>query len=91
MAVSLLHVFPSFAPGGIQMRLRTLAAGLDKPWQHQVVALDGDTSAFDAPGWPTPASLAEPAFQLPAGAGLVARINATRAWLATLTPDLLTT
>ncbi|MEM9287536.1 MAG: glycosyltransferase family 4 protein [Pseudomonadota bacterium] len=91
MAVSLLHVFPSFAPGGIQMRLRTLAAGLDKPWQHQVVALDGDTSAFDAPGWPRSVSLAEPAFEMPAGAGLVARIKAMRAWLATVKTDLLIT
>lgn len=39
----ILHVFPSFAAGGAQMRFVTLANRLDGEFRHAIVALDGDT------------------------------------------------
>ncbi|HET9147542.1 MAG TPA: glycosyltransferase family 4 protein [Acetobacteraceae bacterium] len=39
-----LHVFPSFAAGGAQMRFVTLANRLGREFRHAIVALDGDTS-----------------------------------------------
>jgi glycosyltransferase involved in cell wall biosynthesis len=38
----LLHVFPSFAVGGAQMRFVTLANALGDRYRHTVLALDGD-------------------------------------------------
>lgn len=40
----LLHVFPTFAVGGAQVRLCTLAARLGPGWHHDIVALDGVTA-----------------------------------------------
>ncbi|MEM7570327.1 MAG: hypothetical protein AAF337_11075, partial [Pseudomonadota bacterium] len=53
MALELLHVFPSFAPGGIQMRLRTLVSALPDSWCHSVLALDGQYSALESLAWPS--------------------------------------
>jgi len=44
----LVHVFPSFARGGQQMRLASLVRGLEGAFRHRIVSLDGDTSAADA-------------------------------------------
>lgn len=44
----LVHVFPSFARGGQQMRLASLARGLEGAFRHRIISLDGDTSAADA-------------------------------------------
>jgi glycosyltransferase involved in cell wall biosynthesis len=41
----LLHVFPSFAVGGAQMRFAQLANHFGPAYQHMVVALDGNTAA----------------------------------------------
>ena len=38
----LLHVFPSFAVGGAQVRFAALANRFKARWRHVVVALDGD-------------------------------------------------
>ena len=38
----LLHVFPSFAVGGAQVRFTALANRFGRRWRHLVVALDGD-------------------------------------------------
>ena len=40
----LLHVFPSFAVGGAQVRFAALANRFGPRWRHAVVALDGDTA-----------------------------------------------
>ncbi len=40
----LLHVFPTFAVGGAQIRCATVANRLGGGWRHIVVALDGDIS-----------------------------------------------
>lgn len=44
-ALTLLHIFPSFAYGGQQARLAALARGLGPRFRHCIVALDGDLSA----------------------------------------------
>jgi glycosyltransferase involved in cell wall biosynthesis len=38
----LMHVFPSFAVGGAQVRFAALANRFGRRWRHLVVALDGD-------------------------------------------------
>jgi glycosyltransferase involved in cell wall biosynthesis len=53
MSPHVLHVFPSFAPGGIQMRLATVLRGLPESWRHSVLALDGVYSALEAGAWPS--------------------------------------
>ena len=40
----LLHVFPSFAAGGAQMRFVTLANAMGPEFRHAIIALDGDIS-----------------------------------------------
>lgn len=47
-AVSLLHIFPSFARGGQQMRLAAIAGALGEAYRHRIVSLDGDLSARSA-------------------------------------------
>jgi glycosyltransferase involved in cell wall biosynthesis len=47
-SITLLHIFPSFARGGQQMRLAALAGALESRLRHHVVSLDGDLSARDA-------------------------------------------
>lgn len=51
-AITILHVFPSFAVGGQQRRLATLAQTLGDEFTHRILSLDGDMSAavlFDPP------------------------------------------
>lgn len=43
--VVILHVFPSFAIGGQQARLASLARGLGRGYRHFIVALDGEHGA----------------------------------------------
>jgi glycosyltransferase involved in cell wall biosynthesis len=40
----LLHVFPTFAVGGAQVRFCTIAARLGAGWHHDIIALDGVTA-----------------------------------------------
>lgn len=44
-AISILHVFPSFAVGGQQRRLAALADAFGTDFSHRVLSLDGDLSA----------------------------------------------
>jgi glycosyltransferase involved in cell wall biosynthesis len=39
----LLHVFPTFAVGGAQMRFASLANRFGRQWRHAIIALDGVT------------------------------------------------
>ena len=41
----LLHVFPSFAVGGAQVRFIALANRFGPRWRHAVVSLNGETEA----------------------------------------------
>jgi glycosyltransferase involved in cell wall biosynthesis len=45
--LSLLHVFPTFAVGGAQIRLVTVANHFGPAWQHAIVAMDGNTACRD--------------------------------------------
>ncbi|MBB5518894.1 glycosyltransferase [Amphiplicatus metriothermophilus] len=47
-ALRIIHVFPTFAIGGQQMRLASLARGLGSDFRHVVVGLDGDLGALAA-------------------------------------------
>ena len=44
-AIALLHIFPSFARGGQQRRLASLAPALGGGFVHRIVSLDGDVTA----------------------------------------------
>jgi len=43
-----LHVFPTFDPGGPQVRTARLMGALGQSWQHRVIALDGRLGALAA-------------------------------------------
>ncbi|MDD2877373.1 MAG: glycosyltransferase family 4 protein [Acidiphilium sp.] len=43
----ILHVFPSFAAGGAQMRMAALANHFGTRFSHMIIALDGDISCRD--------------------------------------------
>lgn len=43
MPTCLMHVFPSFAIGGMQTQFATVANGLGRTFHHAIVALDGRT------------------------------------------------
>lgn len=43
--MKLLHVLPSYAPGGHRSRIALLAAGLGAEFTHRIVALDGGVGA----------------------------------------------
>jgi glycosyltransferase involved in cell wall biosynthesis len=47
-APTIVHVFPSFARGGQQMRLATVARGLGDRFRHRVISLDNEVSAKGA-------------------------------------------
>ena len=48
----LLHVFPSFAVGGVQARFATIVNHFGSRWRHAIIAMDGDTACRErlAPG-----------------------------------------
>jgi glycosyltransferase involved in cell wall biosynthesis len=84
----LLHVFPSFAVGGAQVRFCAIANRFGRRWRHAIIALDGreDCAARLAPDVP---------FTLvprPATSGaLPTRLAAIRRVLRDLRPDALVT
>jgi glycosyltransferase involved in cell wall biosynthesis len=83
-----LHVFPSFAIGGAQVRLATLVEGLGDRFRHTILSLSGDYEA---------ASLLPPhrdvilAGELPRARTLLSRLDLYRRQLTDLAPDLLIT
>ena len=91
MPPTFLHVFPSFVPGGAQIRVARLAQGLaevmEEAPRHGVMALDRRTEATAI--WPAgvPLELVPP----PPPGGSVSRTIALRRILATRRPDLLLT
>ncbi len=40
----ILHVFPSFAVGGVQVRFAAIVNHFGRRWRHAVIAMDGDLS-----------------------------------------------
>lgn len=84
----LLHVFPSFAIGGAEVRFAALANRFGDRWRHAVIALDGRTDCAGriAPGVPLQL-LAAPVAK---GDGL-SRFPAIRRTLCRLAPAVLVT
>ena len=84
----ILHVFPSFAIGGSQMRFATLVPALGVHYQHEVISLSGNyeaSSLLSEESWvsypPAPAP----------GPSVVKRLGAYRRLLVERSPDLLVT
>ncbi len=84
----LLHVFPSFAVGGAQVRFCAIANRFGPRWRHAILALDGrhDCAARLAPE--VPVTLIAPPQM---AGGLPARLLAIRRALRELRPDALVT
>lgn len=89
MSRTILHVFPSFAPGGIQMRLATVIAGLPSDWQHEVLALDGTYTAFEGRTWP--GNVLKASAEASTAGSLPMRILSIRKALKAINPDILIT
>ena len=84
----LLHVFPTFAAGGAQMRLAGVANHYGDRYAHIICPMDGRTDCgerldrgLDVSFLPVPA----------AGSGMARRVRAYRHCLRTLRPDVLVT
>jgi glycosyltransferase involved in cell wall biosynthesis len=45
---TLLHVFPTFGPGGTQLRMASILNSLGASYRHRIIALDGDCRALSA-------------------------------------------
>lgn len=88
-APRLLHVFPSFAVGGAQVRAAALMNRFGDRFSHVVVALDG---RFDCTERLGPAAPVETiAFPVRDGEGLPARLRRIRRAIAAAAPDALVT
>jgi glycosyltransferase involved in cell wall biosynthesis len=84
----LLHVFPTFAVGGAQVRFAAIANRFPGRWRHAVIALDGRTSCAERLG----PGVTWAALPFPARAeGLAARLRRIRALCAVLRPGRLVT
>jgi glycosyltransferase involved in cell wall biosynthesis len=84
----ILHVFPTFAIGGAQVRFAALANRFGARWRHAVIALDGRTDCSERIGPHVPLGLV-PSPMRP-GAGL-SRLPAIRRLLRDLSPTVLVT
>lgn len=84
----LVHVFPSFNMGGVQVRFVALAQALGDRFRHTVISLNGDYAAAGLVPASAPVSYADP---LPRLRSTYLRLRRFRRLLATLQPDLLLT
>lgn len=84
----LLHVFPSFEVGGVQVRFTTLANHFGPRFRHAIVALDGNRTAADRlnPGL----DVSFPDLELRHG-DMLGNVPKIRHLLRRLRPDLLVT
>ena len=84
----LLHIFPTFGPGGVQIRMAAVMNHLAADYRHTLVALDGENAASDRFDGGVAIEFAEaPAL----GGHLPARLKRIRKELAALRPDGLLT
>lgn len=83
----LLHIFPTFEVGGAQRRTTTLMAALGDRYRHQVVALNGDTSARRL----LPPDFPLAAVDRPAAAHFVSNVLGFRHLVRRQRPDLVLT
>ncbi len=85
----LLHVFPSFAVGGAQVRFCALANRFGARWRHVIVSLDGRTECTERLSPEVPYTLV-PA-PVPRGLDPIRTAQIVRALLQQIRPDLLVT
>ncbi|MCR0985124.1 glycosyltransferase [Roseomonas populi] len=85
----LLHVFPSFAVGGAQVRFAALANRFGPRWRHVVVAMDGRSDCARRVGDGVRLSTVGPPWE--AAPGPVQRLARMAALLRRLNPALLIT
>lgn len=83
----LLHVLPSFAVGGIQMRLTRIINAFGPRFRHTILSIDGKKSCR----YGIERQLGVAISSAPAEGGLWARISSNRATMAQASPDLLLT
>ncbi len=87
-APHLLHVFPSFEVGGVQVRTTAIINNLKRRYRHTILALSGDDRCRSRIDDGLEVSyLTEP----PHGGGLIASLIFAKQTLAALRPDLLLT
>ena len=77
----LVHILPTFAPGGVQIRLSYLLNHLELPVRHTIIAMDGDFSCKSRVGGHVAVAYRTP----PAAGGLLARLKAYRQSLRAVT------
>jgi len=84
----LLHVFPTFATGGAQVRLTSVLNHHGKQWRHAIIAMDGVTTCRERldPGL----DITFPTVTLPKRSTL-GNIRRCRAVIRALEPDVLVT
>ena len=84
----LLHVYPTFAVGGAQIRLCTILNHFGPRWRHSIVALNGDVACRERLAGDVLAAF--PAVGLPKGATLP-NVRRIRALLGVMRPDMVIT
>ncbi len=84
----LLHVYPTFAVGGAQLRLCAILNHFGARWRHSIVALNGDVACRERLAGDVPAVF--PAVGLPKGATLP-NVRRIRALLGVMRPDMVIT
>lgn len=82
-----VHILPTFAPGGVQIRLSYLINHLGLPARHTIIAMDGDFSCQSRISPGTAVTYQRP----PSASGLFGRLIAYRRLLRVLKPDLILT
>ena len=84
----LLHVYPSFAVGGAQVRFAAIANHFGRRWRHAVIAMDGNLACRERldPGL----DVSFPQISLPRGDTL-GNVRRIRGMLAALAPQTLVT
>jgi glycosyltransferase involved in cell wall biosynthesis len=84
----LLHVYPTFAVGGAQMRLSAILNHFGRRWRHSIIALNGDTACRERLG--ADLLVAYPELVLPKGSTF-GNIRRIRHVLRELRPDMVVT
>lgn len=86
-----MHVFPSFAVGGAQVRYAALANRFGARWRHVVVPLDGNGACAARIGPQVPFTLLDPPPRRRGAAGMARGLWDIAALLRQVRPDVLVT